>query len=390
MFKGRWLSSAVVSLAAIWLGLVASDETSGQDKDKEAKAPAAIKAELAKYRTHIAERKLGYTVGYTSVMDLKDRSHLTGARAPANLAALVTAHAPIATKMLKADTEGRAAFMKLNPAFKLPDDFIHLLPKDPPKAFDWRTKNKVTPVHDQAGCGSCWAFGSIGAYESSYLIRNGGDPAKLDLSEEQILTCSKAGGCGGGWHAGVFDFLIKTGTCTEAAVPYTAKDDPCKPGVATPYRATAWGYVPEQANHIPTVADMKSALLQHGPLVVAFDVTSPFFAYTSGVFKDYATPSDPAKTKINHDVTLIGWDDAKHAWLCKNSWGIHWGMNGYFWIDYNSNCIGYGAAWVSATSHFYHLPPWFFEVYPKIPPHTPPKGFKLPEGLKQHKFELKN
>src|SRR5262249_32739319 len=135
------------------------------------------------------------------------------------------------------------------------------------------------------------------------------------------------------------------------------------------YRAVAWGYVKADARGIPTVADMKDALKKYGPLVVAFDVTNPFFGYTSGVFKDYVTPTDPKKIKINHDVTLIGWDDNKHAWIVKNSWGTGWGMNGFFYIDYNTNCFGYGAAWVQARSNFYILPPHFFQIYNDILPH---------------------
>ena len=52
--------------------------------------------------------------------------------------------------------------------------------------------------------------------------------------------------------------------------------------------------------------------------------------------------------KINHAVTVVGWDDTipvtyfneEHqppgpgAWIVKNSWGDSWGMNGYFYLSY--------------------------------------------------------
>ncbi len=42
---------------------------------------------------------------------------------------------------------------------------------------------------------------------------------------------------------------------------------------------------------------------------------------------------------IGHMVTLIGWDDTKQAWLCKNSWGSTSGphKDGTFWISYKSH-----------------------------------------------------
>jgi C1A family cysteine protease len=75
---------------------------------------------------------------------------------------------------------------------------------DVPDWVDWRTKNAVTPVKNQASCGSCWTFATSGALEGSHAILTG---QLLTFSEQQTLDCvsdsDPAGydcyGCNGGW-----------------------------------------------------------------------------------------------------------------------------------------------------------------------------------------------
>jgi cathepsin L len=333
---------------------------------REQSAPVEIKSKLSAMRAQVAESKLTFSIGYTKAMDKKLET-LAGTRAPENLPSLAQKQNQLATEMLRVDLAARDQYVKVHPGL-LPElkYWRAQVPCASRGAYDWRKLGKVTPVRDQDGCGSCWAFGAMGAYEGSYLIRNS---SAVDTSEQHVLNCSGAGSCGGGWHAGVFDWMIKNGTSSEATDPYTANDHPCKPGVATPFRAVAWGYVKSDGG-IPSVADMKAALCQYGPLTVAVYATSLFQAYTGGVFNEMNTSHG-----INHDITLIGWDDSKHAWLIKNSWGPYWGETGgygtergYMWIDYNSNNIGYGAAWVQAQNRRYVLPPRYYELLPEIKP----------------------
>jgi cathepsin L len=237
------------------------------------------------------------------------------------------------------------------------------------RRFDWRDRKKVSAVRDQGNCGCSWAFPTIAAFESSYAIRSNCRISDVNASVQHLLNCSAAGSCDGGWWA--FDYLVEHGVTTEQRLPYRQRVEHCEevPGL---YRAIAWAYVGAGASTIPSVAELKQALCEYGPLAVAVNATPSFISYQSGVFSE----KDPGP--VNHAVVLVGWDDqkgTKGAWVIKNSWGTGWGQEGFMDIEYGSNSIGYGAAWVRAASASYRPDPAKVrEVIPDALPFEPTSG----------------
>ncbi|OGC92538.1 MAG: hypothetical protein A2W25_07540 [candidate division Zixibacteria bacterium RBG_16_53_22] len=197
--------------------------------------------------------------------------------------------------------------------------------------FDWRLLQGVTPVKDQGQCGSCWDFAATGAFESAWMIRTGITP---DFSEQQALSCNTGeSGCDGGWMSDAYDVFINYGAIDEWCMPYGANDQiPC---IQTNFTPTAYlmGYedVPNNVNAI------KNALLM-GPLSTTFTVYDDFYGYRGGCYEHADT--EP----LNHAVVIVGWDDnmcdGQGAWIVKNSWGVTWGVSGYFCMKYNSSGFG--------------------------------------------------
>ena len=76
--------------------------------------------------------------------------------------------------------------------------------------------------------------------------------------------------------------------------------------------------------------NLKAAVAVLGPISVNIKVTDNFFFYDTGVFYDYACLEDGSYA--NHAVLLVGYGNDSFVgpfWLIKNSWGVHWGENGF-------------------------------------------------------------
>jgi C1A family cysteine protease len=237
-----------------------------QIKIREASAPAAITSRLTTIRNlQKSQGHTGFEVSYTTAMD-RDLNVLCGLKVPSDAAARAMAQMSVSSRMAAEEVSAIDAHIKLNPAFKLGTTVACSATAS---AFNWQTSGKVTPVRDQGQCGSCWVFGTIAAFESSWAIRNN---QLLDCSEQDVLSCSAthpagngSGSCNGGWMEWVGKTLVFEGTGTEASKPYTASNGTCTT-IARPYFASNWGFVSGTGQ--PTVAQLKAALCAHGVLSV--------------------------------------------------------------------------------------------------------------------------
>ncbi len=95
-----------------------------------------------------------------------------------------------------------------------------------PSSKDWRQEGKVSIMKNQGQCGGCWAFAASGSIESSYLIATGrtAQQTQIDLSDQQLLSCSGAGSCNGGGCPGAIDYVARAYLTTTRNIPYRAFD----------------------------------------------------------------------------------------------------------------------------------------------------------------------
>ena len=202
-----------------------------------------------------------------------------------------------------------------------------------PESLDWREKGAVTPVQDQGGCGSCWAFAAICSQEGAWAAAGN---ELLKLSEQNIVDCTRTAlGCHGGLpELGLTEVIEHQDGkfMLLADYPYVAVQNSCVFDVS------------KGVSHISKIDvyrsedDLFTCIAEIGPTSIGFDADTYMFRnYASGVFNcDYCTDVQ------NHAITVVGYgvEDGTNYWIVKNSWGTTWGEEGYIRVIRGVNMCG--------------------------------------------------
>ena len=347
--------------------LPSEDEIAQAYERLEKKAPKSTRAELKKLRAALAKTNPDLRVGMTSLR-LDPRLRVTGTLRPPTSKkarekiAKLTADSRARIRKARSEENEKAAAAPAPappPSVKKKKKGKSLaseaLPMTNPSstckagAKRWSWLASMNPIDHQGTCGTCWAFATASAFEASHRIFN---DATYDFSEQWIHDCHRGPGapCNeGGWYPiEAMRSMMKTGIGFTADAPYTQQNNKCGVHPHSYYQAAAAGTVVDSWWDMPTPAELKEALCEHGPIVVEvfvgdlFQWDNQFTSYIGGVF-------DAKYTTNPHAMTLIGWDDAKQAWLVRNSWGTGWGIHGHMWIEYGASDVGRNAAWVAAA-----------------------------------------
>jgi len=189
----------------------------------------------------------------------------------------------------------------------LPDNMIE---------WSWRNahgQNWNTPVRSQGACGSCWAFGTIAALESRINLYYNQHIDK-NLSEQDLVSCSDAGSCGGGSAEYALDYIRDTGVVDEDCFPYTASNEDCS-DKCSDWTTRTWKITDFEGRNYGLLRDgitsTLSNLTHKGPLPISIGVW-------------------------HHVISLVGYkyfiDEDLYGLEIKNSWGTDWGDNGYCYI----------------------------------------------------------
>jgi C1A family cysteine protease len=201
------------------------------------------------------------------------------------------------------------------------------------------------PVYDQGQIGSCTANAIAAAIEFDQKKESQQEftPSRLFIYyNERDIEHTVPLDAGAQIRDGIKS-VAKLGVCPEPMWPY--KDDhpqqegePC-PTCSFAKKPTAQCYTEAKKHLVKSYARVPRNLsLMRGCLASGFPFVLGFSCYSNLPFQStdgiIPLPGSGDSRIGGHAVLAVGYDDNKHLFMIRNSWGTTWGVNGYGFLPY--------------------------------------------------------
>ena len=190
-----------------------------------------------------------------------------------------------------------------------------------PASINWIEKGRVTPVVDQAGCGSCWAHSVVGAIEGAYK-NDTNELVNLDVSH--LINCSTTDGCKGSYPDVAYSHVMHNG------IPIVDEEEGnCMFEGRNGIKITNIESIPSGDEN-----QLMQAVAEKGPVSVLICVSEDMFDYGNDVddddvfYQENCSANCSTSFPVNHAVLVVGYgvnSKKETYWLVKNSWGKVWG-----------------------------------------------------------------
>ncbi len=213
-----------------------------------------------------------------------------------------------------------------------------------PYKYDLREEGRVGFVRDQGSLGTCWAFATLTALESSLMPEE-----NCRFAEDHMTLCNSFGqeqDAGG-------DYTMSMAYLAAWQGPVLAEDDPYGDGETDESLQPVKHVQEMQIMESGDLQKIKEAVFKYGGVQTSIYTTLQNSAGTSIYYNsDTYAYCYQGSEKPNHDVVIIGWDDSfskdnfstppeeDGAFICQNSWGESFGEEGVFYISYYDSNIG--------------------------------------------------
>ena len=199
-------------------------------------------------------------------------------------------------------------------------------------------------VYDQGQLGSCTANAIAAAHQFSQIKQKNlsvFNPSRLFIYyNERAMEGTVSADAGASIRDGIKS-VVNLGVCTEALWPYDISQFATQPKQEC-YAAAVFDQALEYSAIMPYDSGaMKQCLAEGFPFVFGIAVYESFQSQHTIQTGEVTAPVDTESMIGGHAMLCVGYDDAKSAFIVRNSYGDGWGVGGYCTIPYTMFNMGY-------------------------------------------------